>query len=292
MTSNAFKIITSLLKDKEKKIKLDHEINGFAISNELCYFLLANYTVISYNFNSEKIVNISTDQIAKISCTSSALYGSTSHKIYQLASTSILIHEFPTHQRIQKVASGCEHTVILTSNGDLFTFGCGLRGQLGHGDVRSHEKPVLVEALAGIKIIDVDAGGFHTVAISSFGDVYSFGWNTNGQLGLKKAPQGTFLIKDGGVKCQQVFTLPQLIEIEDENEPVTKICCGHKHTILTAAGKRMFAAGLNNYGQLGCANHKKDIDKFTEIPIKLNEEANLSCGFWTTYLTVNDKFEN
>lgn len=290
---DSFKIITNLMKDKEKRIKLDHEIKEFVICNEMCYFLVANQIVTSYNFNNpEDLQQISTpDAIASISCTSSKLYGSTSHKIYLLAPTSILIHEFPSHQRIKKISSGLEHTAVLTNNGDLFTFGCGLRGQLGHGDVRSYETPVLVEALAGIKIIDISCAGFHTIAVSSFGDVYSFGWNTNGQLGLKKAPQGTFRRHEGGIKCQQVFTLPQLIEIEDEDEAVKSVFCGHKHTILMTVAGRMFAAGLNNYGQLGCASHEKDIDKFTEIPIKIDQNAKISCGYWTTHLTVNEKFE-
>lgn len=150
--------------------------------------------------------------------------------------------------------------------------------------MRSHDTPVLIEALAGIKIIDLFCGAFHTAVISSFGDVYSFGWNTNGQLGLKKAQQGTFEKSNGKMKCQQVFTLPQLIELEDESEAIKSVHCGHKHTILRTESSRLFTAGLNNYGQLGLSCNKKDFDKFTEIPIKIDERDEIICGHFSTYI--------
>lgn len=265
---------------------MDDGIKDFTICNEMCYFLLNTCKLISYNFQTEEIKKIFiSDTIITITSTSQFLIGSTTHQIYNLTKSE-LIYEFPIHQKIKKIVSGLEHVAVLTENGDLFTFGCGLRGQLGHGDVNSHEKPTLVEALAGIKIIDVSCGGFSTIALSSFNDVYSFGWNTNGQLGLKKAPQGTFP-KDEEIKCQQVFTLPKLIDLEDEDEAINGVYCGHKHTILKAGG-RLFAAGLNTYGQLGFSSNEKDIDKFTEIPIKIKavdgRNFSIICGYWTTYI--------
>lgn len=45
---------------------------------------------------------------------------------------------------------------------------------MGHGDVNSSEQPTIIEALAGLKIVDIAAGSFHSIAVSSFGDVYRF----------------------------------------------------------------------------------------------------------------------
>jgi alpha-tubulin suppressor-like RCC1 family protein len=264
---------------------LPSSIKQIQISNELIYFFLENDLIFSYNFSTDTLDNIPTvDKMNFIASTSNSLYGFTNQKIYQLLPHSKLIHEFSFHQRIKKVSSGLEHIVILTSNGDLYSFGCGLRGQLGHGDVRSQDNPILIEALAGIKIIDLACGAFHTIVVSSFGDVYSFGWNTNGQLGLKKAPQGSFEKDNGKMKCQQVFTLPQLIELEDESEEIKEVHCGHKHTILKTVSSRLFAAGLNNYGQLGLSSNAKDFDKFTEIPIKISNNDKISCGYFSTYI--------
>lgn len=42
----------------------------------------------------------------------------------------------------------------------------------------------LAEALGGLKVVGVAAGLAHTVACTDSGDVYSWGWNADGQLGL------------------------------------------------------------------------------------------------------------
>jgi alpha-tubulin suppressor-like RCC1 family protein len=43
--------------------------------------------------------------------------------------------------------------------------------------------PTVVPTLRGLKILDVAAGARHTVAVSSDGDVYTWGDNTQHQLG-------------------------------------------------------------------------------------------------------------
>lgn len=45
--------------------------------------------------------------------------------------------------------------------------------------------PTLISSLAGaIKIVQAAAGLSHTLLLSDSGDVYSCGWNGDGQLGL------------------------------------------------------------------------------------------------------------
>ncbi len=58
------------------------------------------------------------------------------------------------------------------------------RGQLGHGSIESNEYPQEIEVLGGIKIVQIAAGGWHSCALSESGDVYVWGWNESGQLGL------------------------------------------------------------------------------------------------------------
>ncbi len=211
------------------------------------------------------------------------MYGASHQAVYQILPDMKLIHKFLTHQKIKKISSGLEHVVTLNSNGDVWSFGCGLRGQLGHGDVRSHEQPILVEALAGVKIVDISCGNFHTMVVSSFGDVYSFGWNTNGQLGLKKAAQGTLGNLRQGTKCQQVFTLPQLIDFEEEMS-IVRVYCGNRHTFLRTTSNRLLAAGSNSYGQLGLSTEKKEEDTFKEIVVIIEEIEEIVCGFNSTYI--------
>ena len=77
---------------------------------------------------------------------------------------------------------GKEHSLLLTEHGQVFTWGGGSRGQLGHGNLVSEDKPKLVMALDGMRIRKVAAGGWHSACISQYDDLYMFGWNESGQL--------------------------------------------------------------------------------------------------------------
>ncbi len=77
---------------------------------------------------------------------------------------------------------GKEHCLLLTEHGQVFSWGGGSRGQLGHGSLASEEHPRLVQALDGLRARKVEAGGWHSAVVSQFDDLYMFGWNESGQL--------------------------------------------------------------------------------------------------------------
>ena len=81
------------------------------------------------------------------------------------------------------MAAGRDHTVINTDQGRVLTFGLGKYGQLGHGGVDDEILPREVEGLVGMKVLQVAAGGVHTVICSCEGDVWTFGNGEYGQLG-------------------------------------------------------------------------------------------------------------
>uniref|UniRef100_A0A8C2BF53 RCR-type E3 ubiquitin transferase n=1 Tax=Cyprinus carpio TaxID=7962 RepID=A0A8C2BF53_CYPCA len=70
----------------------------------------------------------------------------------------------------------------IVHNGDVYTFGYGQHGQLGHGDVNSRGSPTLVQALPGPST-QVTAGSNHTVVLLMDGQVFTFGSFSKGQLG-------------------------------------------------------------------------------------------------------------
>lgn len=61
---------------------------------------------------------------------------------------------------------------------------CGRKGQLGRGTLTSETIPERIPALGGLNIIQIDCGKWHNVALTSEGDLYVWGWNKYGQLGL------------------------------------------------------------------------------------------------------------
>ncbi|KAG7482610.1 putative E3 ubiquitin-protein ligase HERC1 isoform X1 [Solea senegalensis] len=85
---------------------------------------------------------------------------------------------------IKKVACGTQFSVTLTKDGKVFTFGQDRLIGLPEGRARNHNRPQQVPALSGIHIQDIAVGAEHTLVLSSTGDVYTWGSNSEGQLGL------------------------------------------------------------------------------------------------------------
>ncbi|XP_077071822.1 E3 ubiquitin-protein ligase MYCBP2 isoform X11 [Siphateles boraxobius] len=89
---------------------------------------------------------------------------------------------FDCELRAVQVSCGFHHSVVLMENGDVYTFGYGQHGQLGHGDVNSRGSPTLVQALPGPST-QVTAGSNHTAVLLMDGQVFTFGSFSKGQLG-------------------------------------------------------------------------------------------------------------
>ena len=86
------------------------------------------------------------------------------------------------HEHVVGVAAGQQHSLVLTREGGVYSFGSGFAGKLGHGDRRNQLLPRLVEALRGVKVAMVAAGSYHSLVVAE-GSAYSFGDGVMGQLG-------------------------------------------------------------------------------------------------------------
>lgn len=88
-------------------------------------------------------------------------------------------------KKIRDIACGSSHSAAITSSGELYTWGLGEYGRLGHGDNVTQLKPKLVKALVGHRIIQVACGSrdAQTLALSDEGLVFSWGDGDFGKLG-------------------------------------------------------------------------------------------------------------
>ncbi|NXN27701.1 RPGR regulator, partial [Nycticryphes semicollaris] len=87
-------------------------------------------------------------------------------------------------EKVNKVACGGEHTVVLTET-DVYTFGLGQYGQLGHGTfIFETSVPKSVKHLRRHKISNVTCGENHTAVIAENGLMFTFGDGRHGKLGL------------------------------------------------------------------------------------------------------------
>ncbi|XP_024963533.1 PH, RCC1 and FYVE domains-containing protein 1-like isoform X1 [Cynara cardunculus var. scolymus] len=85
---------------------------------------------------------------------------------------------------IELVACGEYHTCAVTLSGDLYTWGDGHFGILGHGNEVSHWVPKRVNGpLEGIHVSSISCGPWHTAVVTSAGKLFTFGDGTFGVLG-------------------------------------------------------------------------------------------------------------
>ncbi|KAI6173263.1 putative E3 ubiquitin-protein ligase HERC4 [Aphelenchoides besseyi] len=87
---------------------------------------------------------------------------------------------------VSQVACGASHTVVLTRDGRIYAFGGNTFGQLGNEDRKDQPSPSLVVDLRNQPVMSIAAGSNHSVVLTP-NRLYSFGMNSNGQLGI-----GTF----------------------------------------------------------------------------------------------------
>lgn len=89
---------------------------------------------------------------------------------------------------IKEISCGDFHSLALDKEGKVYSWGGGglsyNKGQLGLGHTRDIETPTLVESLCGEKIVQISAGGFHSLALTEQGLVYSWGSGIYGENGV------------------------------------------------------------------------------------------------------------
>ena len=86
-------------------------------------------------------------------------------------------------QQVVQVSAGDFHSLALVRGGDVYSFGAGSFGRLGHGNQLNQLLPKLIAALQGTRVVQVSAGQMHSLALAEGGEVYSFGRGRHGQLG-------------------------------------------------------------------------------------------------------------
>ena len=133
------------------------------------------------------------------------------------------------------------HTGCLTEQGDLYTWGEGKFGRLGHGAERNCHAPKLVESLSGKKPRQVSCGGFHTAVVTEDGYLFTFGGGEHGQLGHND--------RVNKVKPTMVQAL--------EGVFVSQITCGWSHSVALTSKGQVYTWGNGDHGKLGHGSDRK-----------------------------------
>uniref|UniRef100_A0A8C6SP51 Regulator of chromosome condensation 1 n=1 Tax=Neogobius melanostomus TaxID=47308 RepID=A0A8C6SP51_9GOBI len=171
--------------------------------------------------------------------------------------------------------------------GLVLVLGQGDVGQLGLGEViTERKKPALVTLPE--QMVQVVAGGMHTVCLSESGKVYTFGCNDEGALGRDSSEEGSETVPgkvelnekvvqvSGGDSHSAALTEEGLVYVwgsfRDNNgvigllepmktcklpsklsipEPVVKIISGNDHLVMLTMDGNLYTSGCAEQGQLG-----------------------------------------
>ncbi|KAL3630244.1 Ultraviolet-B receptor uvr8 [Castilleja foliolosa] len=145
-------------------------------------------------------------------------------------------------EKMVLVACGWRHTISVSSSGSLYTYGWSKYGQLGHGDFEDHLIPHKLEALRENSISQISGGWRHTMALTTDGKLYGWGWNKFGQVG----------VGDNIDHCSPVQVKFPL------DQKVVDISCGWRHTLAVTEKQNVFSWGRGTNGQLG---HGDSVDR-------------------------------
>jgi alpha-tubulin suppressor-like RCC1 family protein len=152
-------------------------------------------------------------------------------------------------------AAGQRHSLVMTPSGQVWAWGENAQGQLGDGSQTNRHGPdqVLIANSPDtplIDVVDLAAGDYHSVGLTSSGAVFVWGSNSQGQLG-------------DGSSVSSLLAKP--VTIDGGASPVTDVAAGSNHTLaLTAAGD-VWAWGDDGSGQLG--DDPAVADSNTPVPV-------------------------
>ena len=170
------------------------------------------------------------------------------------------------HVCIKTVAvnSGGKHCLALSTDGEVYSWGEGDDGKLGHGNKTSCDRPRVIEALRGKDIVGISCGGAHSAATTTTGELYTWGKGRYGRLG------------HGDSEDQ---LKPKLVEALLGYRVIDVACgSGDAQTLCITDDDNVWSWGDGDYGKLGRGGSDG-----CKIPMKIDSLAGLGvvkveCG--------------
>ncbi|XP_077989209.1 uncharacterized protein LOC144443553 isoform X2 [Glandiceps talaboti] len=167
---------------------------------------------------------------------------------------------------IKLIACGASHTVIVTYDNEIYSWGNGNSGQLGCGDRETHTEPQRVKLCdRPVKVKGVACGSRHTIVWLENGKCYSFGNNYNAQLGYDFKIKN---YKENQVKPHLLRPLQHL--------HVNQVACGERHSIFLFDSGTAAGCGCNANGQIGVGSRDEVVTP--KLVEGLDNIQYIACG--------------
>ncbi|GMF26624.1 unnamed protein product [Phytophthora lilii] len=262
-----------VLRPKQVSLANGQPIVQVACGGEHLLYLTSTGDVYSYGDNEDKKVVAVTVATDTASADSDSTRGSMNTSFLAPHLVEGLALEKALHRTtIAMIACGAQHSLAITDAGELYTWGSGEDGRLGHGDMRDRAVPRKVMSLLRESVVSASCGGAHTAVLTAKGTVFTFGRGRNGRLGL-----GDNKWRD---TPHQIVGFPQ-------GTRISHVVCGWNFTAALDRQGSIFTWGKTGEGQCGLGY----VDKDQVVPCcveKLREVAggspavDVACGYTHT----------
>ena len=148
--------------------------------------------------------------------------------------------------KFTQISAGFLYSLAIGSDGNLYSWGDNSFGQLGNGtdddlsdNTIRHGTPSKVSLPTGVpKFIQISAGGDHSLALGTDGNLYSWGYNGHGQLG-------------NGTDYALKQPTPRKGSMPADGTKFTQISAGNEHSLALGTDGNVYSWGDNSKGQLG-----------------------------------------
>jgi alpha-tubulin suppressor-like RCC1 family protein len=144
-------------------------------------------------------------------------------------------------KRISTISSSGSNVLALTSDNTLYSWGANNYGQLGVGTKITSASPITVNVtgvLTGKTVTKITNSGSTSFAITSDGQLYSWGYNAVGQLG-------------DGTKTNQLYPVAVNMTGVLAGKTISKVFCSTLSTFVLTSDGMAYSWGMNSNGQLG-----------------------------------------
>ena len=144
---------------------------------------------------------------------------------------------------ITQISAGAGHSLALASDGTVYAWGQNTYGQLGNNVTTNSSSPVAVQTtgtpMAGKSIVNIAAGGYHSLALADDGTVYAWGYNPTGQLG------------NGATVDSRTPVAVKATGTPMAGKNIIKIAAGVHNSLALASDGTVYTWGRGEFGQLG-----------------------------------------